>query len=216
MFQGVNQRLHLKGPTGFTGPSGPTGATGVTGNTGPTGFTGAVGTNGSNGATGPTGNTGSTGSTGAASTVSGPTGPTGPAGGGGSGVIGNYTGATGSVSAANATNVNVASISLVAGDWDVEGVISTTIQNSVSATTPVVVQAGVSSTSATFGPLGSSSIDLGSEANVAGQTSGPVTPTVRFNLLSTTTIFLVAKITGVVNATDTETITGSIRARRWS
>lgn len=213
MFQGVNQRLHLKGPTGFTGPTGSTGATGLTGPTGFTGNTGAAGANGATGPTGPTGNTGAAGTNGS-NGGAGPTGPTGPGGGGG--VVGTYTGATGSASVANNTNVNIVSISLVAGDWDVEGVVSAPVSDSASATNVVSIKVGVSSTSATFGPLGSFANDLGSMSAVGTELSGPTTPRVRFNLGSTTTIFLVVNVLGQTNAASTQTITGAITARRWS
>lgn len=113
------------------------------------------------------------------------------------GSVGEYVtnSATGvAVTSAGAT-VNVTSISLTAGDWDVVGISSL-----AGATTTTAVGGGISTTSATFGALGSFS-------SVPGTAS---TPTVRISISATTTVFLVGNAT----FTGTATLGGLIRARR--
>lgn len=105
------------------------------------------------------------------------------------------------------TSTNATSISLTAGDWEVDGVIafipagSTVLSN---------LQAGITSASATIPTtLGARSI-LGA-THAAGVGSTVIAPTVRMSLSSTTTVYIVA-FAGV--NTSTATVDGYIRARR--
>jgi len=106
----------------------------------------------------------------------------------------------------NNTPANVTSVSLTAGDWDVSG----TIQFAAGAgATATQIIAGVSSTSATFGGVGTfSTLSL----TFATATSSTIaSPVARFSLSTTTTIFLVGQSTF---AGGTMTANSFIRARR--
>jgi hypothetical protein len=88
----------------------------------------------------------------------------------------------------SATTVNVTSISLTPGDWDVHG----NICFSNTGTTPTLIDAGISTTSATLptaGLEGSFAIAAGFSA---GFTQCLPTGNVRASLASTTTYFLTA------------------------
>jgi hypothetical protein len=123
--------------------------------------------------------------------------------------VGEYVTATASgVSLSSGAVTNIASISLTAGDWDVSGVVR---YNPSASTTMSGFLSGVSSTSATFGPLGSFtqfSVQIPAGAGTAEAISSPVT---RFSLASTTTVFLIGDATFAVS---TLTADGFIRARR--
>jgi hypothetical protein len=121
---------------------------------------------------------------------------------------GEYITATASgVALTSNTGANVASISLTAGDWDVSGVVaiapaaSTTLSNSFG---------GSSTTSITLGPLGTYWQFAPGSTWTAGALAQTI-PTVRYNLSSTTTVFLVANAGFLVS---TCTASGVIRARR--
>jgi hypothetical protein len=124
------------------------------------------------------------------------------------GSVGEYVTATQGtpVSMTSSTSANIISISLTAGDWDVSGVF----RANPAGTTVIQIQGGsISTTSATFGALGTATI-LNS-TNPAGNGSTAVTPTVRISVSSTTTVYLV----GVIYfTTSTATMDGMIRARR--
>jgi hypothetical protein len=114
------------------------------------------------------------------------------------------------VSLTTATDTNLTSISLTAGDWDVEGYINY-LAGSGTATTNQ--SAGLTSTSATMPALDSPARTTQLLA-VTGNGSTPHTipsPRVRFSLSATTTIYIVARI-GFPSGT--VTMNGSIRARR--
>ena len=122
------------------------------------------------------------------------------------GSVGEYVTATGSSTAmTTGTNTNLTSISLTAGDWDVE----TSVQLAPAASTVLSSWiAGPSATSATFGTLGSF-VSLAFTTTGSGQIFA--SPVVRLSLASTTTVFCVA----VANFTaGTLNGTGFIRARR--
>jgi hypothetical protein len=114
-----------------------------------------------------------------------------------------------SVPLTTATPANLTSISLSAGDWDVSGVCAYT----TAATTVVTsTKCGLSSTSATFGTLGTYSTDT-----FASVTPGaiewkaqPVAVT-RISLSAATTIYLVGQS---AFTTSTQTGGGAIFARR--
>ncbi|WP_208457666.1 hypothetical protein [Burkholderia pyrrocinia] len=110
------------------------------------------------------------------------------------------------VSATSNTPLNVASISLTAGDWDVSGVGQF---NPAGATTSTLMLCGTSNTSATRGAFGSEQVLQVTFPAGLGQVIA--TPTTRFKLSTTTTIYVVcnAGFSG-----GTLTISGFIRARR--
>jgi len=101
---------------------------------------------------------------------------------------------------------NITSISLTAGDWDVHGVV----QFAPAGTTTVGgILSGLSSTSATIGAVGT--FQQGTATYTAGGAQAMTTPTARFTLASTTTIFLVANTFFSVS---TMAANGFLRARR--
>lgn len=135
------------------------------------------------------------------------------------GDIGEYissTVASGSaVSLTTATPANVTSISLTAGDWDIDG----TIDYTPGATTSItVLNAAVSLTTNTLstqpGGSGLGSDPLTVLTQAAAVPNGTVTvssPTVRLSINQTTTVYLVASGTFTVS---TLAAYGTIRARR--
>jgi hypothetical protein len=104
------------------------------------------------------------------------------------------------------TGKNVTSISLTAGDWDVEGNV-----NLVAAgATVTAMSAGISDTSITV-PVDGSEVYNGQQSTVASFTGSITMPRKRISLAATTTIYLVTKATfsaGGISAF------GSINARR--
>lgn len=107
----------------------------------------------------------------------------------------------------NNTNTNATSISLTAGDWDVDGVIGIV---PAGATTLANIQAGISTTSAAM-PTAIGGRTIFGPAGAAGVGSNVPAPRTRISLASTTTIYLVA-FSGV--NVSTATVDGFIRARR--
>lgn len=121
------------------------------------------------------------------------------------GVVGEVLTATTSATAnTTLTAVNATSISLTAGDWDVDGVVRF---NSTSAPYTVIV-VGLGTTSATQ-PSFPNSVQLNIAAT--STTQQMTSPTVRINITSTTTVYLVA-LSGF--ASGTSTVDGFISARR--
>jgi hypothetical protein len=124
------------------------------------------------------------------------------------GSVGEYltvTGAPGGVTTNTATNAT--SLSLTAGDWDVEGVA----QFSPAGTTVTVnYVAGISIVSGVRGAFGQENVltNSGSSPNIAVVLP---TPVVRISIAATTTVFLVVLSTFSVSTT---TVTGFLRARR--
>jgi hypothetical protein len=111
---------------------------------------------------------------------------------------------------------NVTSISLTAGDWDVEGTVD---YNFAATTSYTQLTAGISATSATLlGQPGGNGVDPDPNATFATPAAVPTalsynqrTPRVRVSLSATTTIFLVANATFTVAGL---TAFGTLRARR--
>ena len=132
------------------------------------------------------------------------------------GNVGEYVSATlgvgSELSLTTATVINVTSISLTAGDWDVAG----TVQVGNANANPVFtsVQGGASTTSATLPSVEKTFAMSFHEATsdpAANVDSSWVIPTQRFSLATTTTVYLVGKVAFSVG---TLSIYGSIRARR--
>lgn len=106
------------------------------------------------------------------------------------------------------TALNVTNISLTAGDWDVTGVVGF---NAGGTTTITAEAAGLTTTSATLPGL-----DTGAAIELAESLTGGVDntiamPVTRFNISSTTTVYLVAKSSFGVS---TMKAYGFMRARR--
>ena len=110
------------------------------------------------------------------------------------------------VSATSGTPVNVASIPLNAGDWEVSGVGQF---NPAGSTTSSLMLCGTSNTSGVRGSFGSEQVLQLSFP--AGQGEVISSPPTRFSLASTTTIYEVCQ---AIFSTSTMTISGFIRARR--
>jgi hypothetical protein len=226
------------GATGATGPSGIDGATGPQGPTGPTGSQGPVGVAGATGAQGIQGPQGIQGTAGAQGPP-GSTGPAGPsavsvnAGNtltlgsdsliyGGKGITDGSNAAAGNVgevlSAGQATaqsmttnvTLNIATLSLTAGDWAVDGVAIFTPSASPSA-----LAAAVTSASATL-PTAAQLVTGAGAMNQLRLTFGNAlvqtmpTGRTRVNLSAASSIYLAAQGT----FTGTCTATGYISARR--
>lgn len=120
------------------------------------------------------------------------------------------------VALTTATTANITSISLTAGDWDVEGIIDLTFAATTSYTQ---LTGGLSLTSATLATQAGGG-GLGTDPNTAFATPAQVptalafsleTGMVRCSFAATTTVFLVANCTFTVAALSAF---GTIRARR--
>ncbi len=127
-----------------------------------------------------------------------------------SGKIGEYlTGQTSTTSMTSGISVTLASVSLTAGDWDVEG---TTQLNPAVTTVISNAKAGVNTTNNTLpGPMtagGYSAIDA---TTAAGSGHVMQTGSQRLSLTTTTTVYLVGQATFTIS---TMTGDGFIRARR--
>ena len=127
------------------------------------------------------------------------------------GIVGEYVSSTvaaSGVGLTDATFANITTISLTAGDWDVSGVVGVTTG---AGTTIAYINYGVSTTSATNGALGQMG-SLTTNATIAATTDfvTPV-PTTRLSLASTTTVYLVTRVSFAVS---TANAYGVIRARR--
>lgn len=103
----------------------------------------------------------------------------------------------------NVTYTDITSLSLTAGDWDVQGVVAFAVVTGPSTG----IWAGVSTTSATI-VIEQSSV---CQPAGAGFTSSLSSPVVRFSLAATTTIYLVAR---AAFSGGTVTGYGQISARR--
>jgi hypothetical protein len=112
------------------------------------------------------------------------------------------------VSLTTATSATVVTLSLAAGDWDVQGVLS---WKQAAGTTGTYYQCGLSTTAATLGAQGTVHNFGGNMANVTTIDTNHVTPVTRISLASTTTVYLVAKA-GFSGST--LAAYGDIRARR--
>ena len=115
--------------------------------------------------------------------------------------------ATGSaVSLTTVTTANVTSISLTAGDWDVEG----NVNWNFTSTTTTASSAGISTTSATL-PTDGSEVANGSRLTTTTDIAGSTLPRKRVNVSGTTTVYLVTQVAFTAGTT---AAWGSITARR--
>lgn len=115
--------------------------------------------------------------------------------------------ATGSaVSLTTATGANVTTISLTAGDWDVEG----NVNFNLTGATATAFSAGISLTTATV-PTDGSEVASGVVTTAITGVNGITLPRKRVSIAGTTTVYLVAKSTFTLG---TETAFGAITARR--
>jgi hypothetical protein len=124
------------------------------------------------------------------------------------GNVGEFISATGSsTSLTNSTAATLTSISLTAGDWDVQAVAAF---SPASATTSNLQTVAVSTVSGTLsGAVGT--YTQNSSPIQTGFASGVTSPVVRVSLASTTTVYCVAE---AYFAVSTMSATGFIRARR--
>lgn len=112
----------------------------------------------------------------------------------------------GAVSLTDATAANITSISLTAGDWDVEGNVN------IAGATATYSQgvAGISATSATL-PTDGTEVYSGAQFTLLSVTDGVALPRKRINVTVTTTVYLVGRASF---SAGTMTGYGSITARR--
>ena len=126
------------------------------------------------------------------------------------GIVGEYVSSTvayaSRISLTTATPANITSISLTAGDWDVTGIVVIGL-NSATCT---AMASSINSTGGTVGALGEYSQSNPNTTTASFQYFN-VTPTVRFSLSSTTTVYLVGSATFSAGTVDGF---GTIRARR--
>jgi hypothetical protein len=127
------------------------------------------------------------------------------------GSVGEYvTASTASTAVTSSVTANAASISLAAGDWEVEGLVQT-----IPAGTTVVTgrTVGISTTSATVATAatGVSNASISWYSAPAGFVETIIAPRTRIKLASTTTVYLIANI-GF--NTSTCAVAGFIRATR--
>ncbi len=111
----------------------------------------------------------------------------------------------------NGSSINVTSITLSAGDWDVQGnfLFAYTTTNSVTYT----IQGGINSVSATIGGQDSYCEISHHAASAAALTQSIPTFTQRYSITTPTTLYLVAKV-GAGSGLSSATAKGTIRARR--
>lgn len=125
------------------------------------------------------------------------------------GVVGEFLSGTATGIALTSTvTSNVCSVSLTAGDWQVSGSVAFAVAGGASCTYQSI---GLSSTSATLGTLGAENntfAEISDVPNLAGFIYN--VGVMRFNLSSTTTVYLVANCT----FGGTLTADGYISARR--
>ncbi|WP_109477725.1 hypothetical protein [Paraburkholderia sp. C35] len=118
------------------------------------------------------------------------------------------TNATAGTSLTTGTPANATSVSLTAGDWDVQ--CSATYIPGASTTISTLVQ-GVSTTSATFPAVNSGAYSQIIASFTTGQGQIAFTPVTTINVSTTTTAYCVAQAAFGVS---TMTVSGFIRARR--
>jgi hypothetical protein len=129
------------------------------------------------------------------------------------GFVGEYTSATAaldSVSLTTATPVNITSLSLAAGDWDVSGIVYFL---ATGTTTVSAIQCGLGTTTGAINASPGFRAGHSFDAETLGATTytSCAIPAVRFLLAATTTVFLVAR--GDF-ATSTLSAGGFMQARR--
>lgn len=114
------------------------------------------------------------------------------------------------VSLTTATPANITSISLTAGDWDVQANVNV-LGASTTTAAAALQQVGISTTSATLPTDGSQVIVAVPVATTTSFNTGASIPRVRINVSITTTVYLVAEATFTAG---TVTAYGGITARR--
>ncbi len=125
------------------------------------------------------------------------------------GSVGEYvSGTAAAVSLTSTTAANITSISLTAGDWDVQTVVKF---NPAATTTVTNMAGGTSTTTGTLGALGTYFQDTHTFTAAASQNDVFAAPVTRISIASTTTVFAVAQSTF---ATSTMTADAFISARR--
>jgi hypothetical protein len=131
------------------------------------------------------------------------------------GQVGEYISASlaqaSATSLTDSTPVNLTSISLTAGDWDVDGAL---YYNPANTTQTTLFSGGVSTTSATLpssNGIGGKALDQIARTSTGSGPSAYAVPTTRLSLAVTTTVYLVAQANFTVS---TATAFGQIRARR--
>ncbi len=125
------------------------------------------------------------------------------------GSIGEYASSSSTgTSLTSGTAASIASVSLTAGDWDVEGVMTTI---PAAGTTCSQRAAGINTVTNTIPATNTGAFNLGNYASAAGIAEAMMTPVVRISIASTTTVFLVGQVSFAVS---TLTANGFIRARR--
>jgi hypothetical protein len=125
------------------------------------------------------------------------------------GSIGEYiTQTAGGVSLTTGIAANVLSISLTAGDWDIQGAVAFL---PAAGTTTTLLSGSWSTTTGTPGGIGQRQTIAAAFTVSASPAADCVTPVSRLNISTTTTVFLVASATF---ATSTMTCNGYISARR--
>src|SRR5574343_701339 len=125
------------------------------------------------------------------------------------GSVGEFTSASGTnVSLTTGTAIDVASVSLTAGEWEVWGVASL---NLAGTTTSTIFDAWVSTSSASKPPIPGYARFAGSILTGANPAIVSPTPPLRLQISGTTTVYLSVSATFAVS---TATSTGTIYARR--
>jgi hypothetical protein len=222
--EGPEGPVGAEGPEGPEGPVGPAGPTGPAGPKGDTGATGTAGTPGVQGPPGPSAvsaNAGNLAKLGTDNLILVPKNVPGVTDGSNApaGMVGEYMSKTilaaNAVAATTGVVVNVTSLSLSAGDWDVQGQIWIAPTGTRAATNVTGLAVWVSSTSATFPtvPAGSLQSFFGINiALVAAHLPVLASGKVRFSLAAPALIYL----SGLVDYTGTGPIGlyGYIDARR--
>jgi len=111
----------------------------------------------------------------------------------------------------NASFAVVTSINLTAGDWDVSGIVDQQVQSG-TITTESYASASTSTTSANIGTDPGTFVQYAGVSNPNNATTILSLPPYRYNLTSTTTIYLNARCS--YTGTATVAAYGIIRARR--
>lgn len=125
------------------------------------------------------------------------------------GSVGEFlTNTTSGTSLTTGTAANATSVSLTAGDWDVECISQFVIN---AGTTTTIILTGVSTTSATFGAFQQNQVVAGISATSGTGSVTLCSPVVRISIAGTTTVFAIASSTF---SGGTSTVNGFIRARR--
>lgn len=118
------------------------------------------------------------------------------------------TASANTVNVPSAINTNVVTLSLSAGDWDIQGTI---VFYPAGSTVPSALISGLSSTSTTFGGLGTYVVTRATFAT--GGNEAQTTPIVRFNVSTTTTIYLVAQVSYTVSTMTADSVIFARRVR---